>query len=331
MNKRPNLFVVGAMKSFTTSVAEALSRHEDIFVASVKEPHFFNTDLFKNTDFVSRFLTHGFSNIRRVSTLEKYLTLYKPAPEAATYIVDASTSYLYSKEAALNISEFAPDAKIVILLRDPVIRAWSEYRMNQSIGIEFDAFRTALDKDLRGERAGKLNPYKRYYRASLYGDQVERYFDHFDSRSIFIAVVDDPRSDFPQIMRSMERFLEIPEDSRLEALKIGVTRAARLKALNRVLYYSGLKGLITRFVPRGLKERGKEIYYRDETAEMAPEDQVFLAALFEDSTRKLERLTGLDLSHWIRPAPCLGCAEAAPTTPRPADAEARRILAFGKS
>ncbi len=295
------------MKGLTTSVAHALAQHPDIFLPKIKEPHYFTTDIFKNTDRLEQLSTHGFANIRRIGSLKRYLALYARAPKAARYRIDASTSYLYSEEATRNILDFDPDAKIVILLRDPVARAWSEYGMNKAIGVELSSFRQAVERELQEMRENILNPYKRYIHASRYGDQVERVLKLFPRENILIEVVDRPGRGFQAIMASLAAFLGLPEGATFTELKKMVTQAPRLRLLNHILYFTGVKGILIRVIPPRLKDAVKQVYFKSTDAAITPEDQVFLAEIFEESTRKVERLTGLDLSHWTRPR---GAAEA---------------------
>jgi hypothetical protein len=282
---------------------ESLSDHPDIFVPAVKEPHHFSTDLFKDADPLIRWTRHGFANIQRVSSRARYLKLYAPTPAPTRYRVDASTSYLYSGAAARNIAAFQPDAKIIILLRDPVMRAWSEYKMNLAIGVETNSFRNALHAEQKLLTRGKQNPYQRYIRASLYGPQVEAYFDRFPAQNIFLDIIDDPSRGMTQVMTSLSEFLGLPADRPLSAMQQNVAKSSFNLTLNRFLYFTGLKKAISVLTPRTIKMRANSAYYRPDNSMPSYSDQAYLAALLEDSTQRLERVTRLDLSFWIRPAP----------------------------
>jgi hypothetical protein len=297
-----NLFVVGAMKGATTSMFESLSNHPEMFVPAVKEPHHFSTDLFKDADPLIRWTRHGFANIHRISARARYLKLYAAAPPSARYRVDGSTSFLYSQTAARNIARFEPDAKIIILLRDPVMRAWSEYKMNLAIGIEMKSFRDALDAEQKLLMRGKHNPYQRYIRASLYGPQVEAYFQHFPAKNIFLDVIDNPDRDMIQLMLSLSKFLGVPSDIPLNPAQQNLAKSSFSIPLNSFLYFTGFKKLIGLLAPEDIKRRAKSAYYRPDLSMPSPADQAYLATLLEDSTRRLERVTGLDLSFWTRPS-----------------------------
>ena len=102
---KPNLFIIGAPKCGTTAKAHYLSEHPDVFMCPEKEPHYFNTDL----------------NYKRGKSddLEEYLNLFSGATEEKI-VGEASVWYLYSKEAVRNILEFNPNAKFIIMVRNPI-------------------------------------------------------------------------------------------------------------------------------------------------------------------------------------------------------------------
>src|SRR5690349_13337870 len=101
--KRPDFFLVGAPKCGTSLMDTYLARHPDVFMCS-KEPHYFGADL-------------AFNNPPR--SLENYLSLFEGS-DAAKRVGDSSVWYLWSRTAAAEIKEFAPEASILVMLRNPV-------------------------------------------------------------------------------------------------------------------------------------------------------------------------------------------------------------------
>ena len=100
---KPNFFIIGAPKCGTTSLSVYLSEHQEIVMSHPKEPHYFSTDI-KNG---------------RMMDQSKYLACF--VQDKTTIAVgDASTLYLYSKDAIQNILEFNPNAKFIVMLRKPM-------------------------------------------------------------------------------------------------------------------------------------------------------------------------------------------------------------------
>jgi hypothetical protein len=125
MKHKVNLFLVGAAKSGTTSLYKMLGQHPDIFVGDKKEPHFFAKDCFKPSKRYQK---------RLCLTLEDYEFNYQSADHQAYYL-DASVYYLYFEEVAKALFNYNPDAKIMIILRNPVGRFYSHYKMLRKEGV----------------------------------------------------------------------------------------------------------------------------------------------------------------------------------------------------
>ena len=109
----PNFFIVGAAKSGTTSLAEYLKQHPEIFMSEFKEPHYF--------------LPEGAMASNYYGTWDNYMSLFKDVRNEKA-IGEASTGYLYYPESARMIINRIPDAKIIISLRNPVEMAFSLYQ-----------------------------------------------------------------------------------------------------------------------------------------------------------------------------------------------------------
>lgn len=109
MNKHPNLFLIGAPKSGTTSLAAELAQHPCIFLPKIKEPRFYDARVF-----------YDFEEDRKKFTFEKYIDLYFHAPETSRWLLDGSVFIFYSIDAIKEILRRSPKAKFLLVLRDPV-------------------------------------------------------------------------------------------------------------------------------------------------------------------------------------------------------------------
>jgi Sulfotransferase domain len=111
MSPKPDFFIVGAARCGTTALFDYLAAHPAVFlpVPERKEPNYFCTDL----------STYG-----GVATLTEYEALFSPAPPHAL-TGEASVLYLYSKVAIGRIMAHNVDAKIIVMLRNPIEAARS--------------------------------------------------------------------------------------------------------------------------------------------------------------------------------------------------------------
>ena len=115
----PNLFLVGAPRCGTTSLFSYLAAHPDVFAPVEKEPHYYDRDL----------------HLRDAMSEEEYAALFAGST-SERWRLDASTLYLYSPGAPAAISQDAPDARILIAIRDPVELVASWHRLVVASGGE---------------------------------------------------------------------------------------------------------------------------------------------------------------------------------------------------
>src|SRR5210317_560697 len=101
---KPNFFILGAPKCGTTSLAYWLSQHPNVYVSPDKEPLHYSTDFPASTPHSER----------------SYLDLFAEATEQHIAIGEASVWYLRSKDAVANIENEIPEAKYIVMLRNPV-------------------------------------------------------------------------------------------------------------------------------------------------------------------------------------------------------------------
>lgn len=204
MHNAPNFFIVGAPKCGTTAFVDYLSSHPNVCFSLSKEPHFFNDD---------------FPNFRFARSLGAYQEFFQ-ACDNANIIGDASVQYLYSRKAALNISEFAPGAKILIMLREPA--AFIRSYHNQLL-INCEEAETDLRKawEMSEARPPETIPdtnrepaFLDYKRVGRFSEQVQRYLDYFPPNQIKIVFMndwaDDPRCLYLELMD----FLALQDDGK---------------------------------------------------------------------------------------------------------------------
>lgn len=201
--KKPNFFIVGAAKSATTSLWMYLKQHPDIFMPENiehKEPSFY---------------CHSYG----IRKQKKYLRLFDGA-NSCKAIGEASTPYLSSPESAAWIHKDIPDAKIIMVLRNPVDRAYSLYRWMVNHGYEWICpFEKALEvehirKSDKGFFAGNPQYFYNYlyFESGLYFEQVKRYYSAFPINQIKVILLDELKKNSAATIRDVYRFLGVVDD-----------------------------------------------------------------------------------------------------------------------
>ena len=189
----PNFYVVGAAKCGTTSVWAYLRKHPQVFLPKMKDPSYF----------ISAPRRPGPDHC--VGNLEAYQSLYRGA-KGYKAIGDTTTGYLFDRNVPGRIHEVCPHARIVILLRDPVARAYSNYYMFERYGVErlpfFEAVQRDHSKAIETNNFGALFP-QLYVELGLYYEQVLRYIETFGREQVGIFLFEDMQKDTRKVMSSI--------------------------------------------------------------------------------------------------------------------------------
>jgi len=311
-NLHIDFFLVGAAKSGTSIISEWLKAHPSIFIPQIKETNFFSTDIEVN-DFSSAYKQNTFldlesyfkdedlrplhiSFVRQKSHMEK---LYEMAPPG-TINGECSTSHLYSLSAANNIYQHNAQAKIIMILRNPVERAYSHYLMARKYGFTNLSFREAVERDISARKKGwGIN--ELYVDLGLYSKQIQRYKDLFPGGQIRIMKYEELQDDPQRCFDTICLFLGVPTMSIPKLERANQASMARMDQLNLWLTQSGLKKDIGKIIPGKLKEKLKKIYYTDvNLPSLTQEDRSYMQDLFEEDIKRTSRITGLDLDTLLK-------------------------------
>lgn len=304
-NRRdPNFFIVGTAKAGTTSLYEYLGRHPEVFVSPVKEPQYLALE-------DGMFITYdGYKNTARsirsyplvIQTEKQYSDLFSEATTEKA-VGEASTLYLYSKFAAQRIAQRYRGAKIIIILRDPLDRAHSQFLHHVRDGHETtnDFWEAFYDEE---ERMGR-GPFWHYRRMGLYHAQVRQYVERFDDDQIHIVRFKEIKQDVSAVARQILCFLEVDDFTAETSVSIrNKTGMPRSRWLNRLLFLARRYPLLRRFthlIPEALRGqiravRNKNLY------KPTLEDDVRAKCMssFLEDIERLEALLGRDFSDWKR-------------------------------
>lgn len=177
MHRTPNLFVIGAMKSGTSSLHSCLSSHPDIYMSRIKEPmHFSRSENWKRGT-------------------RRYLRLFAGAVDEV-YVGESSTEYTkmpFRQGVARRLHDFAPSARLVYIIRDPFDRIVSQYKHMVRRGTE--------KRTLAEAACGQTD----YLTNSYYAYQLRPYLSFFGSEALFVetfeTMVAYPRDFYRRIFR----------------------------------------------------------------------------------------------------------------------------------
>jgi len=298
MGRKPDFFIVGAPKCGTTALHSALSNHPEVFLPKNKEPHFFGQDLEIGDGWCVR--DEG-----------RYLGLFDDCGEAER-VGEASPWYLFSKTAAEEIRAFQPEARILILLRDPVDLIHSIHLQhlntaNEDI-IDLAEALAAEPARARGERIPARAPFPNclaYRSVARLFEQVSRYLDVFGEERVKVLLLDDMRSDERAFLREVCHFLEVREDVELEMGRRNPSRDLTsvdlmLKRLHyRTRVISGLQQRLPK-VAKSIYRGAVRMLPAKRKVGISPALRAELSMELREEVARLAALIKRDLSSWCQ-------------------------------
>lgn len=296
-NKHPNLFLVGAPKCGTTSMAHYLGQHPQIYVPTVKEPNFFVSDI-------------GGSDGNHNE--EQYSELYSDWGDEL-YALDASTAYIVSRSAFSEIHRFCPTAKILIMLRNPVDATYSLFCHQKFYQTEpLETFEEALADQERREKHEsswkrgflELHIYRRVY---AFKENIQRYLDRFEKENVKLIFLEDLEADPEKVMSDIALFLGVVPFASLDFQKKNRSKQVALPGfqdfLNRPPLWLGFftKWWLSPKIRWNIRTHLIAMTVRTkQNPPMNKEARRFLVKMFATDIDALSDMTGRDLSHWLK-------------------------------
>jgi len=297
----PNFFIVGAPKCGTTALYEYLREHPNVFMCTPKEPHYFATDLPKK---------------RLVQTLDEYNHLFDKAGENHKAIGEASVWYLYSDDAIENIKKFNPDAKIIVMLRNPVDFVYSFHSQAlQSNTEDVRDFKKAWELSKQRARGREIpkhcNEVKLFYYDQIgkFGFQIDRLLNIFPHEQVKIIFFDDFKKQTGEVYKDVLNFLSLPDDHKSDFPVINknkrhkiqwlaeLTRTPPAAILNLVFKFKKMMGI----KELGLKNKIEKINVKTEQRRKLDNEMVEkIIDAYRSDVMKLSKITGRDLIHWLK-------------------------------
>lgn len=242
VDRRINFIVAGVQKAGTTALYDYLADDPHIGLSRIKEVHFFDDE-----------------------SLDWSAPDYGPYhaqfdPEGPAIRGEATPIYLYWPRSLERIAAYNPAIRLIVMLRDPVARAWSHWKMEYARGAETQPFswcvRQGRQRLFDAEPWGVHREFS-YVERGFYGEQIERLLNLFPREQVLILKADDLRREPNATLAAVNGFLGAPPPGRVTAREVHV---------------------------------GREMDYG---GDLTAEDTAFLRTLYARDMERLRSLTGL--------------------------------------
>lgn len=241
-----SFLIGGTQKGGTTALDGYLREHPEVCMADAKEAHFFDNEA-------------AFAN--GTPDYGAYHSLFAPSM-GHRVTGEATPIYMYWKPAAARIAEYNPDMKLIVLLRNPIERAYSHWNMEHSRNADPVPFTEAVQTET--ERCREAAPYQHrvfsYADRGFYTGQLRRLRQHFPEDQLLVLKSEELRAEPGRALERVARFLDIMPFPDAESREVHAGRYA---------------------------------------APMPVQARNYLASLFEDEIRELESMLEWDCSDWL--------------------------------
>jgi hypothetical protein len=223
--RKPNLFLVGAPKAGSTLLWTMLKEHKDIFFSTnpEKEINYFSYDELTHNSYYKDY---------KIRTENDYLKAFKKG-QSVKYLVDGSVSYFAYPSIPKKLYEFNSEAKIIVIVRDPIVRAFSHYTMDKRMGHATEPFFEYL--------INKNNKYHKfihqYIENSLYYKHINNYLEYFDNNNIFVLQLEQINDDIDRLCNflDIEKLKFKTNNERINSNKTPINIISRILQHNRYL------------------------------------------------------------------------------------------------
>lgn len=288
---QPNFLCIGTQKAGTTTLHDILIQHPEVYLPESKEAHFFD---------INEHYERG---------LKWWVDTFFSSVRSETIIGAMTPEYLYYEEVPLRILEtLGPNIKIIVLLRNPVDRAFSHYLMTKRRGFENYSFKEAthLEKDRIKDGEFERSHFS-YTSRGMYCEQVKRYRNIFPKENILVVRFEDDLLDNRQATISkILNFLELDDMPLNVNMKSNKATQARFKRLSSLIYKDSNLKKILRYFIKSSTIKIKINTYLDSLNQTTKnistltddEKNYYLNKYFINDIKALEDLLKIDLERW---------------------------------
>lgn len=291
----PNFFILGAAKAGTTSLSNILLQHPQIFITFIKETLYFSRDEFYDKG------------------IEWYTSNFFQDAAGFPLRGEATPHYLYwAEKVAPRIKNLYEnqEVKFIVILRNPVKRAYSWYWNMVRDGREKLPYAIALEKETERLRKYWKDLYTKgsmsfgYYRGGCYANQLKTFFRYFSPEQFYIMLQEDLKELEHEKLLQLLEFLGADPNFQFKPVHSNPAALPLNQSWHNTLVGpSALKTIIKKILPTKwrfyLKNTLTKVNLREvDYPELSEALESSLRARYRNEVDDLETLIGRDLSHW---------------------------------
>ena len=288
-----NAIIIGAGRSGTTTLYQYLDNHPDVCFSDIKEVHYFSVDdLYERGENYYHSFWKNCKNEKVKLAADTYLFIDKKAPQ--------------------RIVDYNPEMKIIIILRNPVERAWSsfQYPVNNGYISENMSFIKSAEEEhfhIKNSDIVMQNNHCHVWQ-SRYFEHISYWSEFFPRDRILILKTTDLKNNTPSLLKQLSDFLEI-DDFKPENTDIKANKSAKAKSKALQQFLLNRNNPLRRFLRKALPEKIKQKILHSKLPEkisavnrkaaeyntITEDDRDFIITKLEKDTERLKKVFGIDL------------------------------------
>ena len=276
-----NTFIVGAPKAGTTSLYFYLQQHPDVCMSKIKEPNYFT----------AKEVVKLYYDVSPVNNEDWYHSIFTEPTRKV--VGEGSVSYLFYPKVAQKIYQYNPEARILIILRNPVQRAFSHYLMDCRLGLCDISLEEILENPSKYPHF-----YQQFIELGMYHQQIKRYIDVFGQSQVKVLFYDDLKSETSIFIDQVFSFLA------LKSVDINMVVKNKFKQhsstiVAKLYQFKWLRYYINRFFPKKMLLMIKSVLFKDsKKPTLDPAIKRKLSEIYKKDIAELSKLLSKDLSAW---------------------------------
>lgn len=272
----PNFLICGAPKAGTTSLYEYLAQHPEICMSNPKETDYFQHNYDKGIDWYASCFAHY---------------------QGEKVVGEASPGNMIHPLAPKRIKELIPNAKIIMILRDPIDRVFSQFLYSITRGECVPG--SSFSRFIRNEADVWRN---RVIELGMYEEQIKRYMEYFPQEQMKIYFYEELKNNTEWLVKDLYKFIDVDSifKPRLDERYNVSTYPSYFYQMTYPLWkpFKNVIGDGVNKIILPIKNKLRNKMFKLEKPELSEKDSLYLKKIYEKPINQLEVLLNKDLSHW---------------------------------
>jgi len=293
---KPNFFIIGAQRAGSTTIHNALKAHPEIFMSDIKEPQYFVAQMLLEkvqTNHENRVAYENYLTKGKYRTPKAYYSLFDKAE--GFKIIGESSHYIYRPETASIIHKECPNSKILVSVRNPIDRFFSEYQLAKRTGNYSSSF-----EDYYIENKENI-PNKSKLSKGFYADKINHFKSIFGAENVKVIQFDDFKNNPSVALKEILIWLKVDPNISLPIINVQQGGTIRNPFLAFFIKNNGINKILKKLISNTVirQKMRKSVYENAVKSEKMDYDiWLDLKEYYENEIVSLEGLLNKSLNSW---------------------------------